>query len=119
MRIFFGFGNSQLFLARLADDFSKNVVQRLRLKRDRTIKGFVVNRHGDKVHLRLHLAIEPVKVIEKKRPRQLSSAIRAKVEKENHVAIPNPLLVRMRKDQRLEEFVGLPFLIPLPDGVLR
>ncbi len=71
------------------------------------------------MHLRLDGAIEPVKVREKKRPRKLSSTVRAKVEKENHVAVPDPLLVRVRKDQRFQEFVGLPFLISLPDGVLQ
>ena len=68
---------------------------------------------------RLHRAIESVKVIEEKRPRKLSGAIGAKVEKENHIVIPNPLLVRIRKNQRFEEFIGLALLIPVPDGVRR
>ena len=91
---------------------------RLGLKGDRAIVGFVVDRHGHEVDFRLHLAIESVKVREEKSPRELSASIGPEVKKENHVAIPNSLLVRMRKNQRLEEFIGFPLLGSMLDGLL-
>src|SRR4029077_4941173 len=98
-----------------ADHFAKNVVERLRLKRDSAIKGFVVFGHRDKINLRPSLAIISIEIREQKGTGQLSGPVGAKVERENDIPITYALLLGMRKDQWLKEFVGLADLITFPD----
>ena len=49
------------------------------------------------MHLRPHLAIEPVEILKKKRLRKLTRAVGAEIEKQNRVAVANPLLVRLKQ----------------------
>ena len=64
MRILFGFSDPQLLFTRIADYSPENVIQRLRLKRDWALVGFLVDRHRDVMHLRVDLTSEGVKVVE-------------------------------------------------------
>ena len=69
--------------------------------------GHIVLRESDEMNFGPHFAIEAIEILEQKGLRQLSRAIGAEVEKQNRIAIPHALLIRIRKNKRRHKFVGL------------
>jgi hypothetical protein len=67
------------------------------------------------MNLRPRLLIESIEIREQKGAGQLSCPVGTEVEKENDIPITYRLLLGMRKDQWLEEFVRRAGLITLPD----
>ena len=92
--------------------------QRLRRERDRKGERPVVLRHRRHVDLRMRIALEPVELVERQRPRQLPRAIGSEVEEDDAVAVADRsdrLVVRVDDRARLDELVGDAGLVRLPD----
>ena len=107
MRILLRLRDAQLRFARGAYDLAQDVQQLLRREDERRRIGDVVLRQGDVINLRPCLPFKAVEILQQESLGNLAGPIGAEVEKENGVAIANALFVRVRENERRQEFIGL------------
>ena len=104
MRIFFGFGNPQLFQPQFAQILAERIVEMLRRERHRVLVILTVARHRAKIaELRPGFALEAVKTGPGQRLSHLACPVGAEVDENNRIAVGNR---RRRTNQgRLDEFI--------------
>ena len=114
MRVFLGFGNSELFFAGLCHRLTKGHLDRFRRKDGRAIVSFIILGQRKEIDLGNLAGFKTVEFsATEENLGKLTSPVRPKVKKEHHVTVIDPLGLVIEEDHGREKLVGLVFGILL------